>query len=1004
MRACGKTRRAGRRFLRLLFLLLAALALAAGNIARGEEAVPAINSSGNQNIAPAVDIFSDSQGYSAVLYDSRGGLPVSETEAVAQTKEGFLWIASYAGLIRYDGVSFERIDPASGGVPNALALYVDSRDLLWIATNDAGVAVMENGSFRSFGEEDGLPFSSVRAIAEDGNGVIYIAGTGGIVTVDPDMRLEALADPRLEKIYIRDIRSGGDGLIYGLTQDGDLFSLRDGVVETFLSEADCRVKGIIGLLPDPARPGCLYLGTESSVVYYGDLKSNFAELDTRDIAPLSYVERFEYIDGQIWICAGNGIGCMDETGFRWLDNVPMDNSVSHVMTDFEGNLWFTSNRQGLMKLTPSQFYDVFEHCDLPGAVVNGTCLLGSRLFVATDSGLIVLEDGTRLDSLPLTRAVTASGEDLGAGDLVEYLEGVRIRSIIRDSRNRLWIATWRKYGLLCYDRGLLTAYTIDDGLFSDRVRVAQELADGTIAVISAGGVNLIAGGSVTAGFDEEAGIENTEILTLAEGGNGDLVLGSDGDGLYILHEGRARHINREDGLMSDVILRVKYDPGRDLFWIVCSNSLAIMTSDYQITAIKNFPYSNNFDLFENDRGEIWVLSSSGIYMAAAEELIENGGIHSLFLGRNQGLPCTATANSYSELTEDGDLYMAGSVGVVKFNINAPLRDTGSIRGLLPYIDADGERLFPDSDGGYTIPSGVLRLTLYPYVISYSLIDPEVSCRLEGFDAESVTVLRSELMPLTYTNLPNGSYQFIIQVSDALGRSSESVSFRITKGRALSSANNGSLFLDFFSLLLILILLTHTTLYRRRARPGDRLFFAMLLVNLVLTAVDALSHLLEGSVAAGVREAMLGGGILFCVGAEVLLFLCALYPGFCANGEKPPSRDSVLLTALPAFVLVVFLLNNPFSGWIFSVGEDNMYVSGPYNWLAFLPAAFYLPLALLRLRRTDVRLTIIAALLIALRAAAGIWLREISSTAFTFTLFLACTHIRVMNRPLMEDTK
>ena len=85
------------------------------------------------------------------------------------------------------------------------------------------------------------------------------------------------------------------------------------------------------------------------------------------------------IDGQIWICAGNGIGNLDEEGFHLLQNVPMDNSVGHVMTDYAGNLWFTSTRQGVMKVVPNQFADLFDRYKLDPTVVNSTSMRRVRL-------------------------------------------------------------------------------------------------------------------------------------------------------------------------------------------------------------------------------------------------------------------------------------------------------------------------------------------------------------------------------------------------------------------------------------------------------------------------------------------------------------------------------------------------------------------------------------------------------------------------------------------------
>lgn len=72
------------------------------------------NISGVENDEINVDYTGASEGYSAVLYYDSNGLPTSEANAIAETREGFIWIGSYSGLIRYDGSNFERIDSTTG--------------------------------------------------------------------------------------------------------------------------------------------------------------------------------------------------------------------------------------------------------------------------------------------------------------------------------------------------------------------------------------------------------------------------------------------------------------------------------------------------------------------------------------------------------------------------------------------------------------------------------------------------------------------------------------------------------------------------------------------------------------------------------------------------------------------------------------------------------------------------------------------------------------------------
>ncbi|MBO4836059.1 MAG: histidine kinase, partial [Clostridia bacterium] len=366
--------------IRLMLCLIFILLVAAGCLCTGygDGAVQELNSSGNVNTPLSADPFRYNERYSAVMYNNRNGLPTSEANAIAQTSDGFIWIGSYSGLVRYDGNTFERFDPTAG-IANVRSLYVDSRERLWIGTNDSGIFLLEKEEIRKWNKKDGLLSVSIRAIAQEENGTIYIGCVPGIAMFDTSLNLTLLDDERVAEQTIRDLRRGSDGVIYGLTEDGDLFSIQQGKIVTFLSHEECRVKNILAILPDPKRPGDLYLGTGDSVIYNGNLERNFSSMGMRDISPLHAVERFENINKQVWICAANGIGRVDSEGFHSLTNVPLTSSVGHVMTDYEGNLWFTSTRQGLMKIVPNQFSDIFEQSDLPEAVVNTTCMYGQQL-------------------------------------------------------------------------------------------------------------------------------------------------------------------------------------------------------------------------------------------------------------------------------------------------------------------------------------------------------------------------------------------------------------------------------------------------------------------------------------------------------------------------------------------------------------------------------------------------------------------------------------------------
>ncbi len=719
----------------------------------------------------------------AVLYDNTNGLPTSEANAIAETSDGFIWIGSYSGLVRYDGNSFVRMN-SSTGIANVVCLLVDSRERLWIGTNDGGVAVMELGKFRMWNTADGLPSPKTCDIAESGDGTIYVGTAEGIVTIDEDMEVHPLTDPQIAGLYVESLRTGSDGKIYGVSSLDDMFVLSGGELEFFVRSGDSPIGGITQLLPDPENPGCVFLTTDNAELVYCRLSESLQPLRIESISPMTSVIDLRQIDGRLWICARNGIAVLDADGFHLLDELPLKSSVCHVMADYEGNLWFTSTRQGVMKLVPNRFSDVFERWELPETVVNSTCMLDGQLFVATDTGLIVLDENGPLSELPLTEAKTASGRDLGVSDLLAYLRDVRIRSVIRDSRDHLWISTWRSDGLLRYERGKITAFGMDEGLLSDHIRAVCEREDGSVLVVNSGGVNVIEGDRVVAGYGRADGILNTESLSVSYAENGDILLGSNGGGIYVINAEGVRCIDTEEGLSSGIVMRIRRDPLRGVYWLVTSNAIAYMDEDYQVTTVRSFPYSNNFDLYESSTGDMWVLSSNGIYVLPTEDLLADRAENPVHYGLGNGMPCTATSNSYSALTENGDLYIAGNKGVVKVNIDSPMEIVNDLKASVPFLDADGERLYADASGSFNLSPYVHKVTVYSYVFNYSLSDPQVSYRLEGFDPDFVTVSRRDLAPVDYTNLPGGTYHFVMELQDSQRLDSKTVSIRIVKAKRL----------------------------------------------------------------------------------------------------------------------------------------------------------------------------------------------------------------------------
>jgi len=760
-----------------------------------------VNAEGSDSFVP----LGSSNEFYPVLYDNTNGLPTAEANDIAQTSEGFIWIACYAGLIRYDGNTFERLDSTTG-LNSIACLRVDSLDRLWVGTNDSGVAVMEDGEFTFWSEEDGLGSSKVCDIAQDSNGNIYVGTTSGVTMFSPDLGMTKLTDERIENVYVERMVAGDEDLIYCTTNRDEIFILRDGNLVNFYESDDSGIEGISAIYPDPGKPGMVYYGTENSGIYYVDLKAGTKKTRHINIDPLYSVNEMMQLGDRLWICSRVGIGVIDKDGFHSMDYLPLNNSVDTMMEDYEGNLWFTSSRLGLMKLVTNRFSDISAEYGIDKTVVNSTCLLDGKMYIGSDTGLTVIDEQGIVDSVPITSAKTVSGAPLNAEDLIQLLGDSRIRSIIRDSKDRLWITSWQDLGLLCFDHGDLTVFNKEEGLLSDRVRCVYEMRSGAMMVALTGGLNIIDNGQITASYGHDFGIENDETLIVSEAPNGDMLIGSNGEGIYILNDEGIRNINKKDGLTSGVVMRIKYDEENKVFWLVTGNSLAYMTEDYEVTTIKKFPFPDNLDLVKNSKGDMWILSTDGIYVIPAAELLANEEMDPVHYDMANGLPCIATSNAFNELTSDGDLYISGRTGVARVNIETPLEEIGDIKMSVPFVEVNDVPVYPDENGVFVIPANTRKLAVCGYVFTYALTDPVISFKLEGFDDNMMTLTRSEFDKVYYTNLRGGTYTFVMELKDSMERESSTLSTTIIKEKAFFEEPIfiGTVFIAAAMVLLVII--------------------------------------------------------------------------------------------------------------------------------------------------------------------------------------------------------
>ena len=727
----------------------AALLLAAGLglYASGLCALPARAEEAEQN----TDVnYND---YVQTIYSSTNGLPCGEANDIAITGDGIIWIGTYAGLYRYNGREFRWMD-GYDSVRNVNCLYVDEEGRLWIGTNDNGLSIVINEQIVNvIDQSQGLPANAVKSIIKSSDGYYYIGTTGSTQILTLNCGLKKLSTLS-EITYADHMTADANGNVAAVTNEGTLFLLRQGqiVCSRQLPERNTTFKSC-EFAPD----GTLLAATSGNEIFRFDVSQGwFSLLDVRECPGLLSIMNMQYMEnGELFICADNGIAYIDVNGeYEKLNTNDFNNSIDNMLVDYQGNLWFTSSRLGLLRMAKSNFRDIYTTAGMENRVTNTIVRWNGVYYFGTDKGM---------------DAVDLKGKNRVTDWLTEKFAGIRIRCMAVDDQNHLWICTHGS-GLYEYDPdGTEYAYNKGNGLFGNKARVVTQLRDGTMLVSCETGLGFFRDHQVE-DMILYAGTQITSdtVMSMTELPDGTILAGTDGNGIAVIENRKvARMITRQNGLSSDVILRTVLDAKTGGAFVVTSNGLCYMNTDETIRTLDNFPYFNNYDIWIKGTDAMFVMSSAGIYTVDRNELLSGKDeISYELLDTRRGLNSGLTANSWTWYEADsGELYLPCDTGVFVINTNSFSSSSKVYRLSVPTIRLDGAARHVDRSVTQKIPRGVNRLEILPEVINYTIQDPNVGYMLEGFDTQWTIVPQNTLNVISYTNLPAGDYTFHLGVFD-----------------------------------------------------------------------------------------------------------------------------------------------------------------------------------------------------------------------------------------------
>lgn len=541
------------------------------------------------------------------VWRSADGLPSDSVTAILQTHDGFLWLGTSAGLVRFDGVTFTRmnLESAATNPPvRVTALCEDSGGHLWIGTQQHGLFELAAGKMRHFGGGQGLRDDDVTSLAADSHGLVWIGGKSGLHLWNGKHFKTFTTRDGLPDEFVANVNVARSGTVWITTRAGMCRFIGGRIVPyEFQTESQGRSPEYLGAYED--RQGNLWAFGDTYLINLAEGK-RFNYFRSSESASVRIWSLCEGRHGRLWIgTSGRGLFCFENNRFEPVvlgqDRRPYD--VRAICEDNEGNLWLGTSGGGLIQLRPQSVHILRAGQGLPDDPPTALTLDASgRVYVGFQrDGLFVGESG-RFDR-------AANG---GEGAMQNFISSVCVAP-----DGTIWAGTLGD-GLFGWRAGREIHLTTADGLADDSVlSVCADKAGNFWASTAAGGVHRFVGNSVIR-FDaaqglpaapvttmipaatgglwlgtqdgqvlrEETGTFTTvpaaenpgqhAVLALHEDTHGRLWIGTDGGGLVCLAGGLGMNWNTSNGLPSDVVAGVVEDRADNL-WLATGAGICRVT-------------------------------------------------------------------------------------------------------------------------------------------------------------------------------------------------------------------------------------------------------------------------------------------------------------------------------------------------------------------------------------------------------------------------------------------
>lgn len=679
-------------------------------------------------------------------WDTEDGLASESTNDLIQTPDGYIWIATYTGLHRFDGQTFTIFTSQNSALPssNILTMGLDSDSVLWLGTLH-GLACYRQGRIEVPASLEAVRGFSTETLHVTSNGIWFSTKSNQLFYYANDTLTDFTENLNLGNSTIQTIAEDKAGNSFFGTADSQLicYSATGGTKRFDFDEATNGINRLIcrGDTLFIATGKGLYTLLNQKLVHQPQLKST---------AIMSLL-----IDptGTQWLGTMRGLFRFNPKTEK-LDSITEqsglpNNIIRDILLDDRHNLWGGTYRSGIFYLSDGSITSYSKNDGLHSDIITGTTELapGKYLLGNENGQLNLLENGKVSNYEPPIK-----------------LPNARLKHIYKDREGRIWISTYA--GLYLLDGRNSRSFTTRTGFPDNFIRMVFQDSKGEIWV-----------GTKNAGLIKFKSDGSWEQLTVAEGLTSDYIMAiTENDrhelivntisGINVLKDNQViRTLTLDQGLPSNFSFSSL--PTEQYLWVASNDGLTGIDGDkiVNFNAENGLPFNIIYDVLTDGQGNLWLPGEKAILKVSISELEAkvkdpSAPLHVALFDKENGMKnnqCLGGVLSFTDSDRGFWIPTLGGIVNLKPSEIRSLDQYGNT--IIEEIQADNVAMQHESQT--LIPPQTSRLSIKFTGINYEQSEKlKFRYMLRPFDTQ--WVIGQTERNARYTNLPPGKYEFLLQ--------------------------------------------------------------------------------------------------------------------------------------------------------------------------------------------------------------------------------------------------